>query len=543
MKKIIPAFITGIAIAASGLWAVAANLTANNSTDDCADGTGGLQQCLNVASENNEPDIIRTLPGQYTDTTYIYPADGSHDSQDVTLMNDQTDRPVVNGANSDQGMQVDLTNPPSGGFTFTVQGFIFQDGANAIEGGGLEMDSEDGNIVVDSCDFLSNAASAGGGLNVDIDDGGTLTVTNSVFRDNDATNGDGGGAQLQTDSGGILFEGNLLELNDAVSDGDGNGGGAAISSFGGTINIQGNTFDANTTQDQGGGLWADINDVDGDITINANLATGNTSRLEGGGIFANVSFGNLTLTNNIVAGNTSQNSDGGGMHPIANGTDSVLFVINNTIFGNQAPQGDGGGLAAILNDSTNTGQIYNNIVYGNSGGGNGADIYSNESRFGSPGGTINLFNNDFSDFYSECVDGGGCTGTVNEVNNIDEDPDFVNSAGGDFHLLATSPAIDTGELNPPAPVGLPSPDFDGVARPQGPLPDMGALEFQVIPTPSPTPTPTATPIPPPPLNPSLEGSGCSLGNLAATSGLGWVLPLATGWVFFRSARKRKLEDR
>jgi len=58
-------------------------------------------------------------------------------------------------------------------------------------------------------------------------------------------------------------------------------------------------------------------------------------------------------------------------------------------------------------------------------------------------------------------------------NNINADPQFVNAAGGDFHLLATSPAVD--EAMPSA--GLdPAFDFEGTARPQGAAKDIGAFE-------------------------------------------------------------------
>ncbi|MBI4787628.1 MAG: hypothetical protein HY782_11340 [Chloroflexi bacterium] len=50
---------------------------------------------------------------------------------------------------------------------------------------------------------------------------------------------------------------------------------------------------------------------------------------------------------------------------------------------------------------------------------------------------------------------------------------FVNAAGGDYHLLANSPAVDAGRnsgLFPPF-------DYDDVSRPQGAKTDLGAYEF------------------------------------------------------------------
>ena len=56
-------------------------------------------------------------------------------------------------------------------------------------------------------------------------------------------------------------------------------------------------------------------------------------------------------------------------------------------------------------------------------------------------------------------------------NSFSQDPKFVNIFEKDFHLSAGSPLIDRG-----ADKGVEA-DFDGVAIPQGVLPDIGAFEF------------------------------------------------------------------
>jgi hypothetical protein len=57
-------------------------------------------------------------------------------------------------------------------------------------------------------------------------------------------------------------------------------------------------------------------------------------------------------------------------------------------------------------------------------------------------------------------------------NIINADPRFTNGAGGDFHLMAGSPAIDAAD-----PASTEATDFDGTARPQGAARDMGAFEY------------------------------------------------------------------
>jgi hypothetical protein len=59
--------------------------------------------------------------------------------------------------------------------------------------------------------------------------------------------------------------------------------------------------------------------------------------------------------------------------------------------------------------------------------------------------------------------------------NIVADPQFLDAANGDYHLMPTSPAVDAAV---PSGFALASPDYDGVARPQGPQPDIGAFEYR-----------------------------------------------------------------
>jgi hypothetical protein len=67
----------------------------------------------------------------------------------------------------------------------------------------------------------------------------------------------------------------------------------------------------------------------------------------------------------------------------------------------------------------------------------------------------------------------GSNAQVIQSNNlVNINPGFVAEANHDFHLRAGSPAIDAGVM-----LRSVLDDFDGVLRPQGARPDIGAYEY------------------------------------------------------------------
>ena len=164
--------------------------------------------------------------------------------------------------------------------------------------------------------------------------------------------------------------------------------------------------------------------------------------------------------------------------PLDKGTPGVITVVNNTFVGNTATS-SGGGVSITLDNTTSKSNLYNNILWSNTSNYYGDDIIiCDDCSEASTAGEVNLYNNDFSDFYSTCQNQTGCTPKTNQGSNKNQNPLFVNITDPDpnhwdVHLTSNSPCIDAGNGNAP---NLPSTDFHGDARTLGSAPDMGGYE-------------------------------------------------------------------
>ncbi|RKY13360.1 MAG: hypothetical protein DRP63_09655 [Planctomycetota bacterium] len=174
--------------------------------------------------------------------------------------------------------------------------------------------------------------------------------------------------------------------------------------------------------------------------------SGNSTHLDGGALFCWMG-GSPLIANCVFSGNTASR-DGGAIYVVF----SSSSIINCTFSGNNANSGGG----AICCSNQGTATLYNSILWGNFAG-SGDEIYVLYSTGSS---TLNYC----------CVDNTGYgfasgvpTTTIDDSNNcISVDPQFVDAAGGDYHLKDTSPCIDAGD-NSYVPSGVDE-DLDGNER-------------------------------------------------------------------------------
>jgi serralysin len=160
--------------------------------------------------------------------------------------------------------------------------------------------------------------------------------------------------------------------------------------------------------------------------------------------------------------------DNGGTATLSGG---ILISGNNNLVMNNVVVNNANGIHFFDFGGTPTGnRAYNNTVYrsGNGNVGCGTDCYPAIYVGVSQSGADVRNNLVFGNLTSSVGNSG--SGTVLGT-NMTSNPGYLNATGGDFHLAAGSPAIDTGTT-----LSVVTKDRDGVSRPQGAGYDVGAYE-------------------------------------------------------------------
>ena len=192
----------------------------------------------------------------------------------------------------------------------------------------------------------------------------------------------------------------------------------------------------------------------------------------------------ITTSNNLIDRSSIHHNAGWGVHIYKRGCSDCAndnVVSNNAIFDN-ARVGDRG--PGIILSSGSGNLAYNNLIWGNNSGiqvaygASDAQVYNNvvyaNDRYGikiqSDSVNAIIQNNIVYQNGGEPISDAG-SGTIQDHNLVDTDPHFADASAHNFHLQASSPAIDMGIA-----LGAVPYDFDGVSRPRGAGFDIGSYE-------------------------------------------------------------------
>jgi len=327
-------------------------------------------------------------------------------------------------------------------------------GNTATSGGGALIVSAANPVVTDVV-FSGNQASFGGAVDNDDSAGGTTSpvFTRVTFAGNSASGAPGGGAvynNLSSASSAPSFNRVVLSDNTAPS---GVGGGAAIA--GGSSTFTDATFLRNSAPNSGGAI--DIHTATagvGTTTIDRSAFVANTSAL-GGGVYCQSQAvnANMTITNSTFALNFASTGAGAILmtgafsHPANATLRNLTFAMNSSANVGAVSIGASGAMTATISDT---------IAWGDS-----------VPEIQITAGTVSI---DHSIVQSGCPAGATCTA----VSTSDPLLGALENYGGytpAFMPAPNSPALEAG-------ANCTAVDQRGVARPQGALCDIGAIERQ-----------------------------------------------------------------
>ncbi len=303
----------------------------------------------------------------------------------------------------------------------------------------LDLSGVDSTGVVVGFAFTGGAAVDGAGMRVD---GGNPIVRSSRFYENAATR-DGGGAYLSSGASPTLednrFDGNTADRY-----------GGAIASFSSSLSLLRDAVDTNVATARGGGLYLVFSTLDADsVTISGNDAGVGL----GGGTYIFGEGATEAASQAFTACTFSGNSAfyGGGVYARGASQGGSGTTFDACVFDTNAADAQGGGVLCFNQSHL----AFQGCTFYANRAGTGAHVRAvgdsdpvlSQSilSFATIGDAISC-----SDVVDEpqisCCDvygnaGGDALCGADLGGNFSLDPEFINAAAGDFHLLGSSPCL------------------------------------------------------------------------------------------------------
>ncbi len=245
------------------------------------------------------------------------------------------------------------------GGTVGISGLTFADGnASGYDGGAIYNNGA--NLTVTDTFFSGNSATNGGAI---MNQDGILTVTNSSFNSNSAANGRGGAISNASSAGPLTI------ANCAFSGNSAGIGAGAIDNAVGTLSVANSTFSKNSTSTGDGGA---ISSYNGSVSAIYSTFSGNSASVGDGGAISDYYGGSsqptLTVTNDTFSENSAPKASGGAISNRGQSISQVglLSFSNNVFSGNSAVQA--GGIYTEGVPSTLIIEDSDNVFYNNAGG-------------------------------------------------------------------------------------------------------------------------------------------------------------------------------
>lgn len=302
--------------------------------------------------------------------------------------------------------------------TLLLDGVTVDNGHGGWGGGALRVR---GSAEIHNSILTGNRAGdgyRGGAIVVEANDS-ILTLTNTLFEDNEAINGDGGAIH---NSGTVTVTNSQFIDNRAYN-------GGAITAFAGDVTVSSTSvFSGNVATYLGGAIWA----TDGTLSVTDGTFTGNNADLEGGAISLEGSGVVATVTDSDFDGNQTDGNGGA----IAANASADLTLTNGKLSNNFAD--DGGGALFVGSGATATVNgvwFDDNMTAANATGRlRGGGAIKNQAA------TLIVNNSSFIANHSAWAGGGVHHVNGNGSTTIDNSTFFLNSAhaGGALSAFETT---------------------------------------------------------------------------------------------------------